>query len=320
MAEAPSPTKLREPAFIALAALLTVSGSCGLVFELIWVKLLSLALGQTTLAVSLVVAAFLGGLVLGSFFLGKLADRARRPLRAYAAMELSTGILAFGATWLMGRLPDVLGRLGLPGGGPLALRVCIAALVVLPPTFAMGGTIPAAVRFATRSLSSLGRSFGTLYSLNTLGAAAGCALTGFVLIGALGLSRTALLAASLNVAVAILALGLDAWAARGERWRFDRLSANGDGVSGAAGPALEEQALLPDRARRALVAAFALSGFASIAYEVLWFRVLASSLESSAYAFALLLSTFLLGLVLGGLLYTAVLANYSRQLELFASV
>src|SRR5512147_1536543 len=122
-------------AFATLAALLTCSGACGLVFEVLWVKYLSLAVGQTTVAVSLLVAAFLGGLVAGSLVAGRWADRVRRPLRLYAALELATGALALATTLLLRELPALLSRSGL-GAGPLWLRVLLAFAVVLPPTFA----------------------------------------------------------------------------------------------------------------------------------------------------------------------------------------
>ncbi len=295
----------RAPAatFAALCALVTLSGMCGLVFEVIWVKYLSLVVGHTTVAVSLVVAAFLGGLVLGSLILGRAVDRAARPLRVYALLELVIGLSALATTGLLAKLPEWMDQLGLPG----PLRVLIATLVVLPPTFAMGGTLPAVVRFATRSLASVGRSFGVLYSLNTLGAAVGCGLAGFFLIGELGLLRTAFLASAINGVVAAAALLLDGRSRPATELR-------------GAPSSFQLPELLDERGRKVLVVAFAACGFASISYEVLWFRVLSSSLESSAYAFTLLLVTFLLGLVLGGLLYTWKLSSVPRPLELFVGL
>jgi len=304
---------MREPGshpravFAALCVLVTLSGMCGLVFEVIWVKYLALVVGHTTVAVSLVVAAFLGGLVLGSLALGRAVDRYAHPLRLYAALELATGLSAFAITRILERLPEWMGALGLPGGGPLPLRILIATVLILPPTFAMGGTLPAVVRFATRSLSSLGRSFGALYSLNTLGAALGCGLAGFMLIGRLGLLRTAFLASGLNLVVAAGA------------WVLDRFSAPVTAPTAPA-PGFELPPVLDDSGRKVLIAAFAVCGFCSISFEVLWFRVLSSSLESSAYAFTLLLVTFLLGLVLGGLLYTWKLSSSPKQLELFVGL
>jgi spermidine synthase len=289
-------------ATIALGVLVTLSGMCGLVYEVIWVRHLSLIVGATTLAVSLVVAGFLAGLVVGSLALGPWVDRVRRPLRAYALLELCTGVSALMVTFALDRLPEWMGRVGLPGGGPLPLRVVLVFVLVLAPTFAMGGTLPALVRFATKDLASVGRSFGWLYSLNTLGAAIGCGVSGFFLIGSLGLTGTAMVAAATNLLVAVIAFVLDAQA------------------SSSPAPQPQAPVAAPARAMNWLFVAFALSGFASIAYEVLWFRVLSTTLESSVYAFTLLLVTFLFGLVLGGVFYAARLSNHPRPLELLVGI
>ena len=285
----------------------------GLVFEVIWVRSLTRVVGHTTFAASLVVSAFLAGLVLGSWGWGRWADRLRRPLLAYGLLEAATGGLALGTTRVLESLPEGLSALGLPGGGPLPARALLAFVLVLPPTFFMGGTLPVLMRFVARELAGLGRSFGVLYSLNTLGAALGCGLAGFYLIGRVGLWRTAALAAGLNVLVALAVLGLHAWL-RPEP------APSVPALEPAPEPAREPSALFHGRRRTLLVAAFALCGFTSIAYEVLWFRVLSTSLDSSTYAFTILLVTFLLGLVLGGLFYSLKFAGRGRELELFVSV
>jgi spermidine synthase len=294
--------------FAALAALFVLSGASGLVFELLWVRELGRLVGHTSLAVSLVVAAFLLGLVAGSFLIGRRADSLRRPLLAFAGLELLTGLSALGVTLLLPRLPGLLHDLGLPGGGPLPLRVALAFLVVLPPTFLMGGSLPVLVRFAARELGQVGRVFGLLYALNTLGAALGCGLAGFVLIGRLGMLGTACLAAGGNLLVGGLACGLHLVAGRGARRPPD-----------PGGEQAPPGALSPARGRL-LVGMFAVCGFVSIGYEVLWFRVLAVYLDSSAYAFSLLLATFLAGLVLGGLLYALVLQPRGRGLVLLGEL
>lgn len=292
-----------------MGLLFVVSGMSGLVFEVIWVRSLTRVVGHTTFAASLVVSAFLAGLVLGSWGWGRWADRLRRPLLAYGLLEAATGVLALGTTRILESLPEGLSALGLPGGGPMPVRALLAFVLVLPPTFFMGGTLPVLMRFVARELTGLGRSFGVLYSLNTLGAALGCGLAGFYLIGRVGLWRTAALAAGLNVLVALVVLALHAWL-------------RPEPASPAPAPEAphESSALFHGRRRALLIAAFALCGFTSISYEVLWFRVLSTSLDSSTYAFTILLVTFLTGLVLGGLVYALKFAGRGRELELFVSV
>ncbi|QRK09650.1 fused MFS/spermidine synthase [Archangium violaceum] len=305
--------RLSARMFAAVGLLFVVSGMSGLVFEVIWVRYLTLVVGHTTFAATLVVSAFLAGLVLGSLGLGRLADRLKHPLLAYGLLEAATGVLALGITHVLATLPEWLSALGLPGGGPLPLRGVLAFLLVLPPTFVMGGTLPVLMRFVARELEGLGRSFGVLYSLNTLGAALGCGLAGFYLIGAVGLWRTAALAAGLNLLVGLTVFFLHLWL------RPEPLSDTAPAPVSASGPA-EGASVFQGARRTLLVAAFALCGFASISYEVLWFRVLSTSLDSSTYAFTILLVTFLLGLVIGGLVYSLRLAGRGRELELFVSV
>lgn len=292
----------RSVPFSLVAFLFTASGASGLVFEVIWVKALTLVVGHTTLAVSVVVSAFLAGLVLGSVVFGRWADRVSRPLLGYGLLEVVTGMFALGLTALLPSLELLLTRAGLPGGGPLWLRAILVFALIVLPTSAMGGTLPMLTRALSREAEHVGRSFGWLYTLNTLGAAVGCALTGFVLIGALGMLRTALLAAVVNVLIGALAFLLDRW--RGAETR-------------TAGTGTPEPSPAPEllRARRALITAFALSGFASIAYEVLWFRVLSTFLSATSYAFTLMLVVFLLGLVLGGVIYGWRISRHPRPMD-----
>lgn len=300
----------RVPArvFAVVGLLFVASGMSGLVFEVLWVRYLTLVVGHTTFAVSLVVSSFLAGLVLGSLWIGRIADRLQRPLLVYGVLEGATAILALGISWILARLPELLSSVGLPGGGPLAVRGVLSFLAVLPPTFAMGGTLPVLMRFIARELEGLGRSFGVLYALNTLGAVLGCGVAGFYLIGAVGLWRTAVIAATVNGLIGLVVTGL--------HFRLPSQALPDIAPTQAA----EVPSAFTGTRRRLLVAAFALCGFGSISYEVLWFRVLSTVLDSSTYAFTILLVTFLLGLVIGGLVYSLKLSGRGRELELFVSV
>ncbi len=295
---------MRRRDLVLVSCLFILSGISGLIYEVVWLRYLSLVIGHTTFSVSLIVSAFLAGLVLGSLLFRGLADRVRRPMRLYALLEAAAGITGLGVSLLLANLDSVCQSLGLPGGGPLPVRIVMTFCLVLPPTLFMGGSLPVLSRFVARDLPRLGRHFGVLYSLNTLGAAAGCALAGFWLIAELGLLTTSILAAGINLAVAAGAVGL----------------------SRLMGPAADlpdppaEPAPPPSERRdvRWFVIAFGLAGFVSIGYEVLWFRVLSLFLRSSVYSFTLLMVAFLLGLVLGGLLYSVKLNALRRDLELFA--
>lgn len=303
-------SRVSSKVFAVVGLLFVASGMSGLVFEVIWVRYLTLVVGHTTFAVSIVVSSFLAGLVLGSLWIGRLADRLQRPLLVYGVLEGATAVLALGVTWVLSRLPELLDAVGLAGGGPLPVRGVLSFLAVLPPTFAMGGTLPVLTRFIARELEGLGRSFGVLYALNTLGAVLGCGVAGFYLIGAVGLWHTAVIAAVLNGLIGLVVAVL-----------HSRLPAQTLPAATVTAATVEEpSSTFSRRQRQLLVAAFALCGFGSISYEVLWFRVLSTVLDSSTYAFTILLVTFLLGLVIGGLLYSLRLAGRGRELELFVAV
>ncbi len=280
-----------------VSALFFCSGVSGLVFEILWVKQLTLLVSSTTFALSLTVSVFLGGLMLGAELAGRLSRRITRPLRAYALAELTAGALAAGVTLLLPRLPALAEAAGVPGGGPLPMRALLVGLVLVPPTLAMGATLPWLSRWVASDDARVGRDVGALYSLNTLGAAAGCALGGFVAVSLLGVTGAALAAAALNVAVGLVALSLS----RSEAPRAEA----------PHGPAARLGWLEPY---------FFVSGFAAIAYEVLWFRVVAIYFDASTYAFTVLLSTFLLGLVIGGALYVRRWSSHERPLELLAGL
>jgi predicted membrane-bound spermidine synthase len=281
-----------------VSLLFVCTGASGLVFEILWVKQLTLVVSSTTFAVSLTVSVFLAGLMLGSELAGRLARKTARPLRAYALAELLAGALASAVTLLLPRLPEVAAALGLPGGGPLPARAALVTLILLPPTLAMGATLPLLSRYVAADDARVGADVGTLYTLNTLGAALGCGLGGFIAVSLLGVTRASLLASAVNFAVGLIAFALS----RAEH----------------SPPAPETSAAAPPLGW--LEGLFFASGFASIAYEVLWFRVLSTFFDATTYAFTVLLCTFLLGLVLGGALYVRRWAHHPRPLELLTGL
>lgn len=189
-----------------LTGLFFVTGATSLVFEVLWVRGLTLVVGNTTFAVSVVVAAFLGGLAIGNALAGQWSLKIQHPLRAYAIAEGLAGLLALGLTLLLPRLSGLLAAVGLPGGGPVAARLVLVALLMAPPTIVMGASLPMLASWVGRALQSAGVEIGRLYTVNTLGAAFGCALAGFFLIGALGVSTTALVACAANLLVGAVAL------------------------------------------------------------------------------------------------------------------
>jgi spermidine synthase len=256
--------------------------------------------GGTGPAVAIVLAAFMGGLALGSRFFGSRVDRSTAPLLFYARLETAIavlGILVLPAAAALTRL--YIGTVGaLPESAALAPRLLVAAILLLPPTFLMGGTLPAAAGFLVRSDRRVGSGVGAVYAANTGGAVLGALVAGFVLIQGLGLPGTVAAAAAGNLVAALGAFLLHGMPGGGRgRGPAPGATAPDSGSPapvGRVGPKPEELS------SRVLHLIFALSGFAALALEIFWTRALHAVLGNSTYAYATMLSTFLAGLAAGG--------------------
>src|SRR5215510_10413759 len=198
--------------------LFCVSGISGLLYEVAWTRMLHLLLGDTVLATSTVLTAFMAGLALGSWWSGRRIDRRPQVLGVYASLELGLGLSAVllplalqGITplyvWLHRQFHTTFVLLSL-------VRFCLAFALLLIPTTLMGATLPVLSRYIVRTNATLGWSVGVLYALNTGGAVLGCFAAGYVLIGSLGLYQTVALGAVLNLGIALVV-----WI--GGRWADD---------------------------------------------------------------------------------------------------
>ncbi|HLY12379.1 MAG TPA: fused MFS/spermidine synthase [Planctomycetota bacterium] len=265
-----------------------VSGVCGLLYEVVWIRSAGTVLGNTTHSVGTVVGVFMGGLALGGWWGGRQADRRSggRLLALYGLLEGAVGLSAllvpalFWASEPLFRLlwNDVPALYGL-------LRILLVAAILLVPTTLMGATLPILARFLSSSVDRAGREAGRAYAINTLGGVLGTLAAGFWLVPDLGLRRTTGLAAILNLAIA-----LASWA----------LSKRSGGERTAAPPVEARPPLLP-------LAVAAGSGVAALLYEIAWTRSLVLALGSTVHAFTLILTAFILGLALGSALASLLL-------------
>src|SRR5205809_418493 len=204
---------MRSSAARAYALLFFLSGATGLVYELLWVRLLYQAFGSTIQSVTTVVAAYMGGLGLGAWLLGRRADRHARPAALYGWLEIAVGLFGLVSPLVLSLAHHVYvgaaGVWGLAGGANVALRFGLAAAVLLVPTTLMGGTLPVLTRaFMGSDRGELKPSLGRLYGLNTLGAVAGTALAGFFLIEFVGLRASLWATGAVNLAIGAIALRL----------------------------------------------------------------------------------------------------------------
>ena len=185
--------------FLLVLALFFLSGASGLVYQVIWVRLLTRIFGTTTFAVSALLAAFMAGLGLGAALAARYLTKIRHPLRWFGALEIGIGLYALA---LNAMLPagealflGLVSQLGLSGAGENFAKVVLAFIVLLPPTTLMGASLPLLVKQSVNRLSTVGLRTGTLYAINTLGAAGGCFLAGFYTIPLWGMETTTQIAA-----------------------------------------------------------------------------------------------------------------------------
>jgi spermidine synthase len=293
----------------SLVALFFLSGTGGLVLQVLWMYQLGLVFGNAAYATAATLSAFFLGLALGGAFWGRISERFRRPLAAYGLLEIA--IAAAALLWMPAldfyetRYAVMTALLGdLPGGVVIGKFLFSTSLLLLP-TFLMGGTFPVLTHFLVRDQRHLGRRGTALYAFNTLGAALGALLAGFYLLPKLGVQRAYFTAVVLLTAVGIAALILDRLRAP-KASRTDDARANREGS--ASVPDGEEssspRATGPASAvggRWIAVLAVA-SGFLTLAAETLWTRMFAQVLQNSVYSFSAILVVFLIALAIGGLL------------------
>jgi spermidine synthase len=285
--------------FTRLAILFFFSGASALVYQVVWLRQLSLIFGVTVYAASTVLASFMAGLAIGSAAAGRLSERVRRPLLWFGAAEALIGVTAL-------LLPLAL---DLVTAGYVAMvsdlesralatvvRFVCSAAVLLVPTILMGSTLPLVLQSSIVDAPGVAARLSLLYGINTAGGVIGCLLAGFILIGGIGIVATSRLAAMVNLSVGAVAIVM---AYRGSATVQHLPRGTAADMERHAG----EAAAFPTSGARWLIfAAFVLSGLASLALEVVWFRTLVLYYPATTYAFTAMLATVLAGIAVGSLL------------------
>ena len=302
---------------IAIHAAFFITGAAALVYEVLWMRRFTVALGATAPATAATLSALFLGLALGSALLGSFAARARRPLRLFAWLEAGVGIAALGVEPLLAAMEPLVAQSAAGGGSALAARMAAAMVAILPPAILMGGTLPVLAQAIHGSQGSagvtgdalprdrhgLGVTGGGLYAVNTLGAAAGAIAAPILLLPAFGSTGALWLAVGTSLTVALVAFGLDA-----TTWRRGESSSHvpDDEPTGADAPAAVAAAAA---APGLILAAAFFSGAVTLGLEVLGTRMLALVHENSVYSFATVLAVFLVGLGSGADTVRALLSR-----------
>jgi spermidine synthase len=278
---APSGGRERLPWLLLLVA---ASGCSALIYEVVWYQLLPLAIGSTSVSLGFLLAAFMGGLCIGSLWLPRVLPE-WHPLRVYGLLDLGIALCAIAVQFalpFLNRIYVAGAEHGLPG---MLLRGSLAAICLLPPTILMGASFPVIVRWVELTRRHV-NWWGFLYAANTAGAVLGCLLAGFYLLRVYNMPIATYIAAGINLAVALASFAL----ARTTPEIIHKRTA----------------ALEVDQPRGApgdwpVYLTIALSGACALGAEVVWTRLLGMLLLGTVYVFSIILAVFLVGLAIGSL-------------------
>ena len=261
-----------------LLLLFAGSGCSALIYEIVWYQLLQLVIGSSAVSLGVLLATFMGGLCLGSLLLPRLKAAGQHPLRVYGKIEFGIAACGVLVLFLMPLVDSVYTSAVGHGLPAILLRALVCALCLLPPTFLMGASLPAASRWIKASPEGVSW-LGLLYGANTVGAVIGCLLAGFYLLRVFDMATATFAAAAINVAVGLVSFSLAKRAPEHP-------------------PASDSKVVIAAGAWPVYVT-IALSGATALAAEVIWTRLLGLMLGATVYTFSIILAVFLVGLGIG---------------------
>jgi len=276
---------------------LLLSGATALVFQGLWMRQLGLVAGIEVEATSVVVSGFFLGLAIGSRVFGARADRSDEPWRLYAGLELGSGVLGVLATFVLSESAVWFVPLRALAGQVAWVPLL---LLVAAPSALMGGTLPVLLRVERPTDARVGRRAGLFYAANTAGAIAGVLLTPFALLPWLGVRGSAFAAGAANALLAIVA------------WRL--LRGRGPNEQHRQAEAVSSKV---SRDAQVCLTLYGAAGGVALGYEILWTQTLVQFLSTRAYAFAVVLATYLSGLALGSYAYARVADRVQQRWAVF---
>ncbi len=277
-----------------------MAGLTGLVYQILWIREFTLLFGVHIYSLSTVVATFMGGLAFGSYLFGKIADR--YPTKCgliFFLIQALLGVFAMVFGVLLGWLSDLFvfssRTFDLSIHAVNFIRPLFAAILLLFPTTLMGGVIPLASRLFVSNTGETGKKVSMIYFVNNAGAVVGSLMAGFVLVAAFGMQTTFRIAAMINFVIGVIGL----------IFYFTGRNRKVDPVPSATDFAASDRTI-PVSVRQMKIAlwVFGIEGFTTLAYQVLWTRLMISfSFEKTIYFTTIIITSFILGLALGGLFF-----------------
>jgi spermidine synthase len=290
------------------------SGISGLIYEVVYLRILSRTIGVTAYATAVTLAAFMAGLALGSFIFGRLVDKRDDQLRIFALLQMWLAVFAIVTPFiLIGSVAVYKFVSIITNQSTIAIslsKVVVSFLSLLVPTVLMGGTLPALTSYLVRQGGMFGKNFSLLYGLNTLGAVLGVVLSGFITIGAIGEWNTVFIGAAINLVVGFVTFVI-------YRRKLQFAGQTGVTHNVAVEAADNRISMYSDTVRKMVLIAFMISGFTALAYEVVWTRQLILFLQTSIYAFSGMLAIFLVGVALGSMFMNKYVDRLRTPLLIF---
>lgn len=293
---------LSQISYKVILFLFFLSGLCGLIYEVLWSRYLTIFLGSTMTAYTIVLAVFMGGLALGNFLIGKFADRGRNNLVVYGCLQIIIGVYCalFPLFWKFLSQVYITADISLKGSTFMlpSLKFVFSIIGIFAPAFLMGGTLPLLARYFTRDIREVRHNVSTLYYINSLGGVVGCLLVGFFLIRSFGINASNYLAAGTNGLIGLTALFIS-------YRRRDTFAVN---LTLYRDPLLHDKsyAEIDERKDRLItkivLIGVALSGFTAMVYELAWTRLFSIILGATTYSFTIMLAAFISGITLGSLI------------------
>ena len=316
----------RKTSFFFICILFILSGVAALVYQIAWFKHLGYFLGNSTYSQAVVLATFMGGIALGSWWWGRKADQHANPLRLFAWLEIFIGLYCFFYQPIFEGIEKGFTSTIIAGGWAsdapivLGLKLLASAAAIFLPTVLMGGTLPVLVKYLSIRIEEVGKNVALLYFINSAGAVIGSFLAGFYLLGSFGITTTTYFGASLDLLVGLIflipAYGLKV---RGNR----NVAADLDSSLAEAGkknitshnePILNFS--LSERQYKIVLLTAIFSGFSAMLYEVVWLRLLIPILSSTTYSFTIILTAFISGITIGSIVIYWVFRKVSNPYRL----
>lgn len=300
--------------FYSVTLIFLFSGFVSLIYQVVWMRNLSLFFGSDVYATTITLSVFMGGLSIGSLIIIGFVDNLKSPLFLYGVFEILIGIYAlFFSTILYGFNPIFQNiYLRYFETFPLiyhSLRILIACVVLLIPTILMGTTLPLIVKCFVNRFDDLGKYVGSFYSINTLGALLGTAAVGFLFLPVLGVMKTVQIAFLINLIIGLLAIVI---AKFDKTVRVDSFTNTSEVIS--------ETRISPNLSHtntiRAALWLTAITGFAGLAMEVIWTRILVQAFSATVYSFSIMLVSFLFGIYFGSFQVSKWVDKYPQKIKL----